>query len=432
MANLNTIKNWFKTGLKPTQQQFWDTWDSFWHKDDAIPVANIEGIDNLLNQKANKSVVDDHLTSVNAHAELFLDKEDKSKKGQAGGYAPLDEFGKILSDYLRIVDDSVTGGRSSVLSAQQGKELQTQVDQIKVLLHSNDVNLDNIQELVDAIKNIQTSLSTILVNDLTTGGVTKALTAEQGKALKLLIDQKRSISGTQYSYVAGNGTPTQNAAELFNAYISAQTLSGLSSTNRFKIIVGPGKYHFSSIFYVQDEYIDIVSLTGDSDVEFDNGIFVFANNVYLKGLKTSLDFGVSNNLNLLVCEKCVGGNNSFGNNFIASGTFINCIAGENSFGSYPAGSATGKFINCKAGNYSFNNASGILTNCEAGEGSFNFYASGTFTNCVGGHYSFGNSTPGGITGKLFYCRLSAGAFVSVSNGGRTYYCVDGNGNPNNQ
>jgi hypothetical protein len=57
MASLNTIKNWFKTGLKPTQQQFWDTWDSFWHKDENIPVANIEGIDNLLNQKANKSLV---------------------------------------------------------------------------------------------------------------------------------------------------------------------------------------------------------------------------------------------------------------------------------------------------------------------------------------------------------------------------------------
>ena len=71
MANLTTIKNWFKTGLKPTQQQFWDTWDSFWHKDENIPVAKIEGIDGLLNQKANKSVVDNHLTDENAHATLF-------------------------------------------------------------------------------------------------------------------------------------------------------------------------------------------------------------------------------------------------------------------------------------------------------------------------------------------------------------------------
>jgi hypothetical protein len=42
--------------------------------------------------------------------------------------------------------------------------------------------------LVDAIENVQTSLNTILVNDLTTGGTTKALTAEMGKTLKDLID----------------------------------------------------------------------------------------------------------------------------------------------------------------------------------------------------------------------------------------------------
>jgi len=373
MANLSTIKNWFKTGLKPTQQQFWDTWDSFWHKDESIPVAKIEGIDNLLNQKANKSVVDNHLTDSNAHAEKFSTKEDKSKKGQAGGYAPLDEFVKISPDYLPIVDDLATGGTDKILSA------------------------------------------------------------EKGKALKLLIDQKRSISGTQYSYVAGNGTPIENGAELQTAYNAAKNLLGLTSTNRFKIIVGTGSYDFESQFNIDVQFIDIVSLTGNADVLFLSAISVTANDVFLKGLKTNIVFSVSNNLNLLICENCISeGSNSFVSNGIASGTYINCIAGDYSFGAWVNGSATGKFINCKAGGGSFNNASGILINCEAGVGSFIGVASGTFTNCVGGQYSFGNSQPGSLTGKLFYCRLNAGTFISVSNGGRTYYCVDGNGNPNNQ
>lgn len=45
MANLSTIKNWFKTGLRPTEQQFSDTWDSFFHKNDKVPIAQVEGID---------------------------------------------------------------------------------------------------------------------------------------------------------------------------------------------------------------------------------------------------------------------------------------------------------------------------------------------------------------------------------------------------
>lgn len=47
---LATIKNWFKTGLKPTQGQFWDTWDSFWHKADTIPQASVAGLETLENR----------------------------------------------------------------------------------------------------------------------------------------------------------------------------------------------------------------------------------------------------------------------------------------------------------------------------------------------------------------------------------------------
>ncbi|WP_276380937.1 hypothetical protein [Flavobacterium sp. H4147] len=55
IQTLNTIKNWFKTSLKPTQQQFWDTWDSFRHKYEKIPVNDIEGIQELLDSKTEES-----------------------------------------------------------------------------------------------------------------------------------------------------------------------------------------------------------------------------------------------------------------------------------------------------------------------------------------------------------------------------------------
>ncbi|WP_166921983.1 hypothetical protein [Flavobacterium poyangense] len=68
IQTLNTIKNWFKTNSKPTQKQFWDTWDSFRHKHEKVPVNEIEGIDDLLNSKADKTVLDEHLNDENAHA----------------------------------------------------------------------------------------------------------------------------------------------------------------------------------------------------------------------------------------------------------------------------------------------------------------------------------------------------------------------------
>ena len=120
-------------------------------------------------------------------------KEDKSNKGIANGYAPLNEFVKIASTYLSIVNDLTTGGATSLASAETVKVLKGQIDGINLLLTSDNINLDTVQELVDAIETVQTSLSTILVNDLTTGGITKALTAEMGKTLKGLVDLKQNL-----------------------------------------------------------------------------------------------------------------------------------------------------------------------------------------------------------------------------------------------
>ncbi|MDN3673068.1 hypothetical protein QWY99_08410 [Flavobacterium branchiarum] len=200
MADKNTLKNWFRTGLKPTQVQFWNWMDSFWHKDEKIPITAIDEIEGILNAKAEAIILTNHLTDDNAHADLLMGKEDKSNKGKSNGYVPLNEFSIIAHQYLSIVNNLVSGGDNSLLSAEQGKILQEQIDVINLLLTSDDINLDTIQEIVDAIKEVEISLSTILVNDLTTGGTMKALTAEMGKILKALID---GLTANKVDKVAG-------------------------------------------------------------------------------------------------------------------------------------------------------------------------------------------------------------------------------------
>ena len=69
---INTIKNWFRTGSKPTQAQFWDWLDSFFHKDDNIPSAQVDGLQTLLDAK--------------------MDKKDATSGGNAGPYDPLKDY----------------------------------------------------------------------------------------------------------------------------------------------------------------------------------------------------------------------------------------------------------------------------------------------------------------------------------------------------
>lgn len=47
------LKNWFRNGLKPAQEQFWNWMDSFWHKDEKIPSSSIDGLESYFNDIAS-------------------------------------------------------------------------------------------------------------------------------------------------------------------------------------------------------------------------------------------------------------------------------------------------------------------------------------------------------------------------------------------
>ena len=299
------------------------------------------------------------------------------------------------------------------------------------------------------------------------------------------------LGGTNYIFVKGDGTPEENAIELQEAYDTAKTmpiyrglLSGIntfyidqtfesSENNLFyrvisnytgevsevidfavqvteeeaksvhtTVVVAPGQYKFGeTAFIVDTPYINIVSLTGNSDVILNSdenksgrevGINVTANNVYLKGLDCGANsFTVGNYLNTLVCENCIGGDYSFGGAGTASGTFSYCTGGNNSFGGY--GTASGTFDYCTGGDYSFGGdegtTSGTFTNCSGGNNSFGGdggTASGTFTNCSGGNNSFGGGGAIASTARLYYCRLNSGTFGTPEAGGKLVLCIDGN------
>ncbi len=210
---LNTIKNWFRKGLKPSQNQFWDTWDSFRHKFEKVPMEDIENLESVLDTKAEKTDLEDHKNDQNAHLDLFDLKENKNEKGTAGGYVPLDEFSKIAHQYLNIIDNLTSGGTTSLLSAEQGMLLQKQLNVINLLLKSDNPDMDTIQKIVDTIEEIQLSLDTILVNDLTTGGTTKALTAEMGKILQNNKEDK-SQKG-----IAGGYAPLNEVTKIASEYL---------------------------------------------------------------------------------------------------------------------------------------------------------------------------------------------------------------------
>ena len=74
---INIIKNWFKTGLKPTQDQFWNWMDSYWHKDELIPQDKIQDLSTTLSGKAD---ADQLANKANADATGLTDEQKSAWK----------------------------------------------------------------------------------------------------------------------------------------------------------------------------------------------------------------------------------------------------------------------------------------------------------------------------------------------------------------
>lgn len=58
MVSRATIKSWFQRGAKPLASQFSAWIDSYWHKDDVIPISSIENLGAILADTATRQYVD--------------------------------------------------------------------------------------------------------------------------------------------------------------------------------------------------------------------------------------------------------------------------------------------------------------------------------------------------------------------------------------
>ncbi len=103
-----TLKTYFKKGLKPLEAQFASWLDSFWHKEDSIPLDKIAGTETLLSDvENNKDTLTAHISDIdNPHqvnkAQLQLDnvtndaQVKRSEMATALGVATLDELNRLV------------------------------------------------------------------------------------------------------------------------------------------------------------------------------------------------------------------------------------------------------------------------------------------------------------------------------------------------
>ncbi|MBL4879764.1 MAG: hypothetical protein JKX82_00435 [Oleispira sp.] len=220
---------------------------------------------------AQASDITNNKTGVAANLTAISNKVDKIT-GKALSENDFTDALKTKLDGLAnttVVNDLTTGGTTNALSAEQGKELKsfvdlnsaktgittTQIADIAANKTGVTTNASAISDKVDKVtgkelsendftKTLKTKLdglaNTTVVNDLTTGGTSNALSAEQGKELKSFVDvntAKTGITTTQISDIAANKTGvTTNGSAISDKVdkVTGKALSQNDFTNTLK------------------------------------------------------------------------------------------------------------------------------------------------------------------------------------------------------
>lgn len=158
-ATLQQIFSWFEKGDVPTEEQFKLTFSAFWHKDNQIPFEKIKGLSDVFQDTVSNEAYEIFKENLQTRLDMLvkidasnLDAETKQLWKKALGIefiATIDSSIEIkdgnvyakeqINNFLNVIHDKVDGFGSIV-------------EDIRQTLTSNDVNLDELQEIVTYIK----------------------------------------------------------------------------------------------------------------------------------------------------------------------------------------------------------------------------------------------------------------------------------------
>ena len=179
LRSIQQLKSWFKKGMYPTESQFGDWLDSFFHREDKIPVGSVDGLAEAINSKAEKTTVETLSNNVSVVSQQASAADQKAQQAIQEASAVI----ATLRDGVPVEGDTLA-------------KLYTLIQTINSLLRSDDVTLDTVQEIVAFIKNNKNVIDTIstnkinisdIVDNLLSTATDKPLSANQGKVLKDLI-----------------------------------------------------------------------------------------------------------------------------------------------------------------------------------------------------------------------------------------------------
>jgi len=151
MVTLQQIKEWFRTGLRPTQQQFWDSFDSFWHKGEELPFSGDVVLPQpMIKKKRIKLFSDIGLEGYREILDKILNKT-KSAEDVLNTYYPDDYYKERLEIFFNSFGDrkwlTMPDLQLELVMVKNKKRMEGRGDDyVNTLVHPRDIDY-NIKDI---------------------------------------------------------------------------------------------------------------------------------------------------------------------------------------------------------------------------------------------------------------------------------------------
>jgi len=204
LQTIEKLKTYFFEHAYPTWQQFHDLLDSFRHKNDKVPISEVDGLSDVLNGKAASSAVDELIEEVSGKenigvAKSLVDAEAFSREqGEATLQAGIDTVNNKVDNETTArqqgdnnLSQAVSDLNAALAIIQSWKSAMTDADSDNVINTLTELlNLaKNVPEGADLAALLAAKISTSdIVDNLTSVLINAPLSAYQGNVLKGLID----------------------------------------------------------------------------------------------------------------------------------------------------------------------------------------------------------------------------------------------------
>lgn len=252
---ISQLRDWFSRFKKPTEGQFWDLFDSFFHKDENIPASKVEGLGTIV-QEQNEAI-DSALTSSSAAIEL-------ANQAQVDVFIQAEQAEEDITDGFYTISSKKSYPLVADIPIEKfpGVTIDSanEYGNYYVTVSAVENEIDFSIELTEHIGDLATNIDKVII----AAGGSLAMSNDRRRDINKLLRKERSTISIEDNAILVKRDYTI-AKRLTKSYYLANTAYYATAGENFPISYANVNYGINDFVYALNKtYTSIANVTGNT------------------------------------------------------------------------------------------------------------------------------------------------------------------------